>query len=240
MGNMWGWSPQPQWAQLLPPLMGAWSKKQLNWNNIIHINGNVAHFLLKSCTSDVAWEVNYNMPNKEYFLLELRYPCGYDIGMDHPKDWLRDRGGLAIWHIDDNVRDAHGYVEQSLGRPPPKDGTFANHYAVALVQGDGNFNLEERPPIEQGGLGNKGDSSDLFMNLWGQRSDKGYLIDNSGTTLCDGVTSHSEPNTKSYSSGTEQPNGIKIEVDWGYDTWMGVKVYLDGAGDHRGTILPPK
>lgn len=227
---MWGWDPQPEWAQLLPPLMGAWSKKELGWAMVQNINGNVYHYLLRSCVSDVIWEIHHNMQEgAEYFLLELRYPCGFDVGMDHPLDWLKDRGGLAIWHIDET-----GGVDQSSGYPPPRNGQFPQHYRVAVVQGDGLFNLEQREKAHA----NKGDSSDLFLNLWGYRTDKAFKIDNSGTYMCDGIGFHPEPNTKKYSTGVELPTDITISLDWGYDIWVGITVVLGGAGDHRGAILP--
>lgn len=206
--------------------MSAWSKKQLGWVRVQNVNGNVAHYLLKSCTSDVIWEVHHNMQEgMEYFLLELRYPCSFDLGLDHHNGWLSDRGGLAIWHVDEST-------DQNNAQPP-KDGTFFEHYRVSLVQGDGLYNLESR-----GDYKNNGDPRDLFMNLWGHRHDKAYRIDNHGTTQCDGVTWSSEPNTMKYATGFEEYTGITFQVDWGYDVWMGVHVYLEGAGDHSGTMLP--
>ena len=233
---MWGWLSQPAYAQLYPPLMSAWAKKQLGWINIVHIDGNIAHHLDASCTSDVVWMVDHNMPDGEYFLIELRFPCSFDMGLDHQSgDWLKDRGGLAIWHIDET-----GASSQTTGRPPSSDGTQNGHYKVALVQGDGNFDLEARPSFPgQGGDGNKGDPSDLFMNLWGFRADKAYKIADDGVTMCDAVTTQPEPTTQAYSSGKEVPTGITFSSDWGYDTFMGLSVFLDGAGEYSGPLLPP-
>lgn len=216
--------------------MGAWTKKQLGWVRVQHINGNVQHFLLRSCTSDVVWEINHNMPDGEYYLIEHRHPCSFDVELRHHDGWLQDRAGMAIWHIDENSG-----ADMNQGGPPRVPGAeFPDHYKVAVVQGDGQFNLERHPPMEQGGLGNKGDKTDLFMNLWGWRTDKAFKIDDSGTTMCDGWTHSIEPNTKSYSTGIERPTGITILIPYNvYDVWVGVRVELTGAGDHQGAILPP-
>lgn len=234
---MWGWYPDPQNAQLYPPLMAAWTKMQLGWVRVQPVTGNLAWYLLKSCTSDVIWEITHNMDAGEYFLLEQRYPCDFDVGLRH-SNWKKDRSGLAIWHID----EASGATQKTGDLPSVPGSQYPNHYKVALVQGDGKFNLEHRPPADpsEPNLANKGDISDLFMNQYGIRPDKAFKIDNDGTTLCDGVTHHVEPNTKKYSTGTELPTGITIMTpDILYDTWLTVTVLLDGAADQTGDVLPP-
>lgn len=70
----------------------------------------------------------------EYFLLENRFRVNRDSSLPD--------SGLALWHIDAN---GHNNLEQM---------TYSFHYKVALVQADGNFDLENGT--------NNGDAGDLW------------------------------------------------------------------------------
>lgn len=78
---------------------------------------------------------NENNPD-EYFLVENRYRGNRDNNLPD--------SGLALWHIDAN---GHNNQEQM---------TYSLHYKVALVQADGNFDLENDT--------NNGDTTDLWKS----------------------------------------------------------------------------
>jgi len=71
---------------------------------------------------------------REYFLIENRNQQGRD-------EYLTD-SGLAIWHVD------------HLGNNSHQDGTPTRHYECALMQADGERDLEENEDI--------GDAADLY------------------------------------------------------------------------------
>jgi hypothetical protein len=102
---------------------------------------------------------------KEYLLIENRQQCKFDLPLPGP--------GLAIYHIDDSLTDytIQGYPGQTGW---PGNG---NHYRVALLQADGNYDLEKGK--------NRGDGTDLFA------SPRATWISNSGVS--NGMT---HPNTK--------------------------------------------
>lgn len=91
----------------------------------------------------------------EYFLVENRQPIGYEKNIP--------QGGLAIWHVDWNVGFLHnlsvvndlegypGHIGATNGREWPYDN---EHYAAALLQADGRFDLERDY--------NGGDNGDLY------------------------------------------------------------------------------
>jgi hypothetical protein len=157
------------------------------------------------------------MKEGEYFLLEYRFPCGFDVKLAHHNDWKRDRSGLAIWHVDES-----GLQKDVNFQSPGIPGRSNVHYMVALVQGDGSFNLERS--INDGG--NKGDSFDLLMDCKDYDCGKSKKIDNSGITQANG-SKLAEPSTKGYAGGTKYENGITFEVG-GYTPILSVTITLEG------------
>ena len=89
-----------------------------------------------------AYRIDKGFPPGEYILIENRQPCGFDSELPG------GIGGLAIWHIDENKKT------NRRGSHPWKQGWPQLHYRVALVQADGNFDLERA-------IG-RGDPRDLF------------------------------------------------------------------------------
>jgi immune inhibitor A len=98
----------------------------------------------------------------EYFLVENRQKVGYDSYL--PGD------GLLVWHIDDAKSD--NTQEWWPGQPG------SNHYAVALEQADGLFEMEHKTDF--------GDASDPFPGTF-------------NNIVFDATTN---PNSDSYVSGT--------------------------------------
>ena len=225
---MWGWYAN-QWY---PPLMGAWSKLKLGWTNVVHVAGAETHkFMLgPACTHGEILYIDHRLKDGEYFLVEYRFPCGFDTELSHHSSWMKDRSGGAIWHIDESgLLNNIDYYSEGI----PANGESLQHYKVALVQGDGNFNMET-PDLAYTDLGNKGDRTDLFMNC-DYDCGKAKKIDNSGTTKADG-TFIVEPSTRGYAGGQMYDTGITIEVG-GYAATMAFTVTLEGD-DPEPNIFP--
>lgn len=221
VGNMWGWLG----TQYFPPLMTAWCKSKLGWVNIIRITNSDTYTLRQACTSNEVYLIDYNMPNREYFLVENRYPCGFDSELkDQGGDSAQDRNGIAVWHIDE-TGSLSAISHQSEGSPG--DGKYPRqHYLVALLQADGEYDLER-------GL-NRGDKGDLFRAS-SAHPDAAFKIGPNGVVLNNGQR-RSSPNTNSYGTGVEKPTGISIEFGPpGSSMWM--KVNLDGAPSGQVTTI---
>jgi hypothetical protein len=127
--------------------MDAWSKSALGWVSPIVITPRGAPYTLgPQCQSSTVFKITTNFPPGEYLLVENRQKvCIYDSRMGG--SW---RGGLAIWHIDENQGSwtTEGYPGQGGW---PDNG---NHYRVALLQADQLYELEK-------GI-NRGNSGDLY------------------------------------------------------------------------------
>lgn len=138
MANSWGFD----FSQLYPPIMCPWTKKLLGWLEIKEIAKGGRYSIQASATFNDVYQINLNNAGTEYLLVENRQPVGFDAKLP--------QGGLAIWHIDELAehRDDGGWPGQ---RGWPSNG---NHYKVALLQADGNYDLEQAH--------NRGDKGDLF------------------------------------------------------------------------------
>jgi M6 family metalloprotease-like protein len=137
MANSWGFDS----SQKYPPLMCAWSKITLGWLTPTLITGAGSFTLNQSQATAEAYRINLGYPSNEYLLIENRQPVGFEAVMP--------QGGLAIFHIDDQAGfNTEGYPGQAGW---PGNG---NHYRVALLQADGNYNLERG--------NNRGDSGDVY------------------------------------------------------------------------------
>ena len=114
---------------------------------------------------------------EEYLLIENRQPLGFEANL-----WGK---GLLIAHIDDAAQE-----QLNKGHPGqpgwPQNG---NHYQVAVVPKDGDYDLERNV--------NFGDATDLF---------------DVGDSLGPGMGSTVFPNTDSYQGGIITESGITINV----------------------------
>jgi len=135
MANSWGFTG----TQLNPPNLSAWSKTELAWIVPTNISANGVYSVAASDATAQAYRIDLNAPS-EYLLIENRQPLNFESTMP--------QGGLAIWHIDENVANNRdeGY--------PGSSGWPGDHYKVAIAQADGNFDLENG--------NNRGDSGDLY------------------------------------------------------------------------------
>jgi M6 family metalloprotease-like protein len=137
MANSWGFDG----TQLHPPHFSAYCKNFLGWLTPSTISPG-AYSLPMVEASPTVYKITQGYPNGEYLLIENRQPYGFES--DIPQ------GGLAIWHIDTLKTDnrSEGYPGQP-GWPGNN-----SHYKIALLQADGQFDLEHND--------NRGDSGDVF------------------------------------------------------------------------------
>ena len=171
MANSWGFD----FSQYYPPHMSAWAKETLGWVTPTTVSTSGSYSLERACANGDMIKIDAGYPAGEYLLIENRQKCNYDSKIP--------QGGLVIFHIDNSANNNRGYPSQT-GWP-----TNGNHYKVAVLQADGNYNME---------LGNnRGDGSDVFH---------GSGVSSIGPN---GIsTGRPYPNTKSYQSG----NIIDTEV----------------------------
>ncbi len=176
MANDWG----DDGSQQPPPLMSAWSKMQLGWATTSDLYTPGPYTLVDSFHSDLVYQVTDGFPADEYLLVENRRRKNEN---NEVVDNIPDFGdGLVIYHIDDSA----GYdIEGYPGQPGwPENG---NHYRVAVLQADGNYDLEK-------GI-NRGDSGDAYR--------AGHV---------DSIGPATMPGTDSYQAGIVHSTGHTIRA----------------------------
>ena len=202
MANLWGFSED----QYSFPLMSAWSKYKLGWVSPTVVSASGSFSLGQACDNADMIMISRGFPSGEYLLIENRQPCGFEAAMP--------QGGLAIFHIDDNANNIRGYPGQSGW---PGNG---NHYEVALLQADGQYDMEEGY--------NRGDSGDLFHA--GGVSSIGPDGTSSGATY---------PNTKAYQSGTIINTGVTVSNISSASSTMTFDISIPGSPTASPTVTPP-
>lgn len=170
--------PGPKEDAVIPGHLSAWSKQQLGWNDIKEIPGDGLYTLDAAETTRQAFKITLQeSAYPEYLLIENRQQLAFDVDIFN--------NGLIIYHIDDlaNLQQNRGYP----GQPGwPQNG---NHFQVAVLQKDGNYDLEKDV--------NNGDAGDFWTP---------------GDTLGPGQGNTVFPNTDSYQLGNIKETGIKLEV----------------------------
>ena len=213
MANSWGFDG----SQHYPPHMSPWSKTQLGW--VAPTTLSAPGFYSLQAVEDFAevYRVDQGFPSGEYLLIENRQPTGFDGDMP--------QGGLAIWHIDEQANDVdEGYPGQ--GPPWPENG---RHYRVALLQADGNYNLERGQNRGDGGdvwhaggvgeiNGNTLPSTDTYQDgIVLETGNRIYGISATGDTMTfdydDGVTPQDPPAAPSGLTAEDDGNG-NVDLLW--------------------------
>lgn len=161
---------------LYPPIFSAWSKMTLGWVNPIEITANGHYYIGSSANVPQVYVIRKGFAKGEFILIENRQPEGYDSQLEG--------GGIAIWHIDEYANNKRGFLGQA---GYPQNG---NHYVVALLQADGEQDLER-------GV-NNGDKGDLWhkyseFTVLGPSSATGsdedeYIVPNTDSNLNGNVT----------------------------------------------------
>jgi M6 family metalloprotease-like protein len=179
MANSWG----SDGAQTSPPYMSAWAKMIMGWVTPVEVAPGL-NIIEAAAIQDPfhpqVFIIKDGFPEGEFLLIENRQPLGFDR--------LLPQGGLAIWHIDYGTNGQYSmyniFQNQSNEGHPLQEGwpENGNHYAVALLQADGYYDLE---------MGfNLGDYEDLF-----HADDVNELIPCKNRNDCQ------YPNTDSYQGG---------------------------------------
>ena len=168
--------------QIYPASLSPWSKMELGWIEPKEILSNGTFVIKASETAPNLYIIRHNFPTGESLVIENRQPLMWDR--------LLWNGGLLIWHFDDTQRliSNRGYP----GQPGwPGNG---NHYGLAVLSADGNYDLE---------MGNNsGNDGDFWRD--GARLGPGPVEDDASDT---GIY----PNTNSYQWGRIQKTGIIID-----------------------------
>ena len=167
MANSWGFDG----SQLHPPHFSPWSKINLGWYAPTTISAPGEYSINQTETNAEVFRIDAGFPSGEYLLVENRQSAGIET--------VIPQGGLAVWHIDDNAGfNTQGYPGQGGW---PGNG---NHYRVALLQADGNYDLEKG--------NNRGDAGDLY---------------HSGGISSIGPGPNVYPNTDTYQNGAINQTG---------------------------------
>jgi M6 family metalloprotease-like protein len=176
MSSPWGQGGNPTYPGHLDP----WSKMRLGWLTPIPITYDGEYSAKASETDADVYIIREGFPEGEYLLIENRQALHYDALI-----WAQEggaKGGVVIWHIDNLVfgnRFAGGIFQHGW----PASGS---HYQVAVVQADGDFDLEQNL--------NGGEADDLF---------------GPGKSIGPGETGNF-PNTDSYQGGNVEKTNIRI------------------------------
>jgi M6 family metalloprotease-like protein len=188
MANSWG----ADGEQTSLPYMSAWAKFIMGWVTPVEATPGlniIEAAAIQDPSHPQVYIIKDGFPRGEFLLIENRQPIGFDR--------LLPQGGLAIWHIDygrngqfsmNNIFQSQSNEGHPFQENWPENG---NHYAVALLQADGYYDLE---------MGfNLGDYEDLF-----HADDVDKLIPCKDRNYCQ------YPNTDSYQGGNILQTNVHI------------------------------
>jgi M6 family metalloprotease-like protein len=133
-----------------PSHMIAWSKYFLGWIAPTMVTTPLTgeNVTAAADASDV-YQIGTGTPASaaaEYYLVENRNKTKFDAGLP--------ASGMAVWHIDEGKKTVNN-SDNANECIPPAD-CSVNHYRIALVQADNNWDLENN--------NNRGDATDLYVS----------------------------------------------------------------------------
>eukprot|EP00934_Nitzschia_sp_Nitz4_P003706 Nitzschia sp. Nitz4//scaffold23_size168460//57788//62374//NITZ4_002213-RA/size168460-processed-gene-0.76-mRNA-1//1//CDS//3329543617//3696//frame0 len=187
MANPWGQGNR----QARPGHLCPWSKIQLGFADPVEITSDGTYTLRASEEYNDFFTISTPYTPGEYLIIENRQPIYFD-------DLFWDDGGIVIYHIDDNVVDVDTgdaiWGNRQRGGPFQNDwpGNFL-HYPVAVLQADGEYNLEQA--LDNGG------ASDLWAS--------GDVLGPGNGELVHSTANY--PNTDGYSDSEIRVTGITID-----------------------------
>ena len=164
----------------IPGHVSSWVSQELGWTAPTEITTDGMYILRPWELFDDSYKISLGFNSagrEEYLLLENRQREEYDIFLPGT--------GLAIYHVDENVfrQNKRGFPGQ-IGWPEN-----GNHYKVALLQADGDYDLETK--------GNMGDAGDMWK---------------APMRLGPGMNGLVYPNTDRYQDGNIRQTGISVDV----------------------------
>lgn len=142
-----------------PVHMDAWSKYYLGFVKPIMVNGNQKLTLRAATDYPDIYRIDVPGSNgREYFLLENRQLKGFDKGFLVNGEIK----GLVVYHVVDDIFVSSFNRPNEAANPTPNHRTNnfmdaetgQSHYAISVIQADGNYDLEK-------GI-NDGDNGDTF------------------------------------------------------------------------------
>ncbi len=147
-----------------PVHLDAWSKTYIGFAKPKVVDKNESLTLNPVETSpDIYKVVVPGSDGREYFLLENRQQTGFDAGLEYNVDGKKLHG-LVVYHVVEDIlarnfsrpNEAQNWDLNHLGQSqvPVNPSNGERHYAVSVVQADGQFDLEKYL--------NDGDSGDVF------------------------------------------------------------------------------
>jgi immune inhibitor A len=169
MANPYGWKINPA----IPGHMGPYSREVCGWLTYIEITQDGVYAIQPSEMSSQIYVIRQGFPDGEYLVIENRQQVKWDM------DWPGN--GVIIWHMDELA------PLQTKRSWPGKAGWPADHFRVAVLSPDGNYDLEKG--------NNLGDKTDFWIQ---------------GMTL--GPSSSEWPNTMAYQGGNLLETGISITI----------------------------
>lgn len=207
--------PSSNYSGNSPVHLDAWSKYYLGFAQptvIEPVKGKRETITLKPVENNPDGIYKINVPGsngREYFLLENRQQTGFDEGLSYTIG-NSNTHGLAVYQIVEDILVRNfdrpneaanidiNHTSNSSVKASTDASTGEHHYAISLIQADGNYNMERG--------NNDGDSGDLFpgTNNVTSISRKGNISVN--------TTSVYKWNTKSTETGISIEN-IKENID---------------------------
>ncbi|HHT9114734.1 MAG TPA: M6 family metalloprotease domain-containing protein [Candidatus Wunengus sp. YC65] len=160
-----------------PAHLDAWCKYYLGWATPTQVSGTLTNESITqgATTSDVYKLLNGSPSSGEYFLVENRQKTGFDAGLPG--------SGLLIWHIDGNTITSKSLANEVNDSEcySPSD-CSANHYGVALIQADGQWNLEKK--VNQGDVGDPYPGSANNKSFTDSSSPNSKLYNGNKSNVC--------------------------------------------------------
>jgi len=202
MGNSWGFNGD----QFYPPMMTPWTKMALGWINPVVLTHSGQYDAIASWQDPThAFVIVHPDRNTEYFIIENRVRTATMFDVHIPNE------GLLIWHLDDEADFNEEGHPDLIGWPESGD-----HYRVAVVQADGEYQLET--------AASRGDGNDVF-----HKDGPANEISDSGIYK-DGQLVSPDTNLRWYQGGAMEDSGIRI-FDIGYSGHtVNFKLTIQGQG----------
>lgn len=122
-----------------PAHMDAWSKYLLGWTTPVKVMEPLENAPIKeaSFAPDVYQILPGDPLSGEYFLVENRQKSGFDVGLPGT--------GLLIWHVDgDTISNTQTSNKVNNDECYQPSNCADKHYGVALIQADGEWDLEKK------------------------------------------------------------------------------------------------